>query len=222
MRKTTLFLCLLGLFVLCSFSAAAENPILPAPAKVVVVDGDLARQCLARAREGSEAGYSFIVECLRGLDRQDVERLAGLVREELGGQAAHAAAEIPPKGDLRAAWLLNLLHAESETLAFDLAEDGFFIQRIGPGKRYRFRTFGNEVLVVRMDDATLAACKGCERDMKGASRLFLRKMPSGGEYYAVAWRWLIKARAAPPAPNPDGRHVPYLMNQHPPHVRSPR
>lgn len=222
MRKTTLSLCLLGLFALYSFSAAAENSISPAPAKAVVVDRDLARQCLAGARKGREAGYSSSIENVRGLGRQDIERLTVLVQEELGVQTAHAAAEIPPKGDLRAAWLLNFLHAESETLAFDLAEDGFFIRRIGPGKRYRFRTFGNEVLVVRMDDATLAACEGCERDMKGASRLFLRKMPSGGEYYAVAWRWLIKARAEPPAPNPNGLHVPYLMNQHPPYGRSPR
>ena len=119
---------------------------------------------------------------------------------------------VPPRGDLRIAWLLNFLSIQSETLAFDLAIDGSFARRIGPGRRYRFRQFGGKEFIVSYDAATFGG-EWRERNMKAYSRLYLRQMPGGKEYYAVALSYLIKERHSPPAPNPDGKYVPGLMDQ---------
>ncbi|MDR2054635.1 MAG: hypothetical protein LBQ10_02000 [Desulfovibrio sp.] len=64
---------------------------------------------------------------------------------------------------------------------------------------------------MRTDAATLGHESG-EEHMEGASRLYLREIPDGKEYYVVAWCWLTKDRNTPPAPNPDGRYVRGLMD----------
>jgi hypothetical protein len=192
---------------------AAETPATP-ESVTIAADGRLARECLSLAQNGDEsARRSALTERLRGLGRPETARLAVLVREELGSKEAQAAA-VPPQGDLRAAWLLNFLHAESSTLAFDLAADGHFVRWIKPGKQYRFQPFGEKALLVHIDGATLGYDM-FKRWRKANSRIYLRKVSDGDVYYAVVWQPLIKDRNSPPAPNPEGRYVPSLMEQRP-------
>jgi len=197
------------------------------------VDRFLARQCLAQARRNSEAGDFRIDDLLYYVSYKDVARLTTLVQEELGTKAAGDAAAVPPRGDLRAAWLLNALSTYTDTLAFDLATDGRVIRRIGPGGRYLFREFGvgqaeikgrlargkdkGRELVLRMDAST----EGLKnllfyKKQEGVwpySRVYLRKIPGGKEYYVVVWDGLRLDSNDPPKPNPEGRHRPGLMSQ---------
>jgi len=238
MRTFTPWLAVLYLCFFCSFAGAADAAPPHSPHEhdhdgSTPVDRSLARQCLAQARRNSEAGDLRIADLLYYVSYKDIERLAVLVREELGTKAVHDAAAVPPRGDLRAAWLLNSLGIYTETLAFDLATDGRIIRRIGPGGRYLFREFGpgqaeikgrrargtdkGKELVLRMDAST----EGLKdlllhKKQEGVwpySRVYLRKMPGSAEYYVASWEGLRLDAKDPPEPNPDGRHRPGLMNQ---------
>jgi len=194
------------------------------------VDRLLVRQCLAQARRNSEAGDLRVAELLYYVSYKDITRLAALVREELGVKAASDAAAVPPRGDLRAAWLLNSLSIYTETLAFDLATDGRVVRRIGPGGRYLFREFGpgrddfgesrgkGKELVLRMDASTegLRNLLFYKRQdgVWPYSRVYLRKMPGGKEYYVAVWDTLAMDAKDPPEPNPDGRYRPGIMDQY--------
>lgn len=195
-------------------SFAASEPVAP------TVDEALARQCLKlAASKDKSAGSAAIAEKLRGLEHKERESLAVLVRKELGNKAADAIA-VPPRGDLSAAWLCNFLDAKAETLAFDLAEEGRFVRWLEPGRRCRFRTFGKQELVVHVNASTLGY-ESLQKYLEAYSRVYLRKIPGSGDYYAASWRWLIKHRQPPPAPNPEGRYVPFLMDLGLPAIQSP-
>jgi len=229
MRTFTPWLAVLCLYFLCAFAGAADAAPPHSPHKhdhdgSTPVDRSLARQCLAQARLNSEAGGIRVGLLLRDRSREDILRLAALVREELGAKAASDATAAPPRGDLRAAWLLNFLGARTETLAFDLATDGQVVRRVGPDGRYLFRTFGpgqdefgksrgkGKEFVLHANASTDGVERGLPRCYV---RVFLRKMPGGEEYYLAAWQGLTKNAGPPPTPNPDGRHVPGLMDQWP-------
>lgn len=211
MRKLTLLFCALFFYALYSTAMVAEDYASTPSTKAAIVNKALARECLAQSRKGDEAAEPFMRLRLGGLDQRDIERLTGFVRDELGKKAVADAAAVPPRGNLDAAWLLNRLGAASESLVYDLAIDGDFTQRVGSGKRYRFLVFGKEELVVHMDAATVGY-ESNKQNMKAASRLYLRKMPGGKEYYVAVWIWLVKHHNSPPPPNPEGRRVPGLLN----------
>lgn len=223
MRKSTFLACVLYLMTALAPALVADSPLaadsppaaeppLAADAAAVIVDKAFARELLMLAKTRDESDRSFVImERLHGLEREEIVQAAALVREELGAKAP-GATEVPPRSHLHGAWLLNYLDAHTETLAFDLAEDGSFVRWLEPGKSYRFRTFDKQELVVHINESTIHY-DALKNSLKAYSRLYLRQIPGSDDYYAAVWKGLSKHRQSPPPPNPDGRYIPSLMNQ---------
>ena len=120
---------------------------------------------------------------------------------------------MPPKGDLRAAWLLRCIQVRQGIVPFDLAVDGRFVRRHGKDRRRMiFRTFGQQELVVYKDDASYDRCSNADGLLpSSAARLLLRHMHGDDGYYLAFCLPLIKQRNSPPPPNPEGSPIDYTM-----------
>jgi hypothetical protein len=190
LRIAPILLLCAALFSVCLNANAGNGPDLAGP------DASLAKQCVQHALQGGEDGYLFLVERLFILDRENLERLAALVREETLRLTKRKGTRITSQEKIRMAWLHNFLDMQLDRLVYDAALDGYFVRNARRKGHFLFRDLSGREMIVRLDPAGLGPgyyiMSRPRFDLY--VRIFWRNAPDGADRspQVIRWRGLDK------------------------------